>query len=116
MAAIELDDNRILTSRGVQTDGEVIARARGRARRITVQYETLQGVEVTAETEYFREPVSVGDTIEIRYDPDDPELIQHEQWDFSRWTVALLGAMGTTFVALGTYTLWRGPPRWLIDF
>lgn len=115
MAGIQLDDRRILSSRGVQTDGEVIARTRGRASRITVRYETKQGVEVTAETEYFREPVSVGDTIAIVYDPDDPELLRDERWDFSGGMVALLAALGPAFVALGIYTLWRGPPRWLSE-
>lgn len=114
MAAIEFDDRRILTSRGLEAAGKVVAKTGGRSRYIKVSYETREGNAVTAETEYFKEPVSVGDTITIRYDPDDPELIQHTRWDFSIGVIAFLAAMGAAFVAIGIYSLWRGPPSWLV--
>jgi hypothetical protein len=114
--AVQALDLHALASRGEVTRAVVLEKHGGKSASITVSFRTRTGQSVRGETTNFKEPVTVGGSLDVVYDPQDPATFQDHRWGtgVSSYGITwfLMGA-GVAFLVCFVIILRRGTPEWL---
>lgn len=103
-------DDHALAARGVSTTALVVGAHPGRDPSYDVRFALPDHRVVTAETSYADNTATVGDTIRIQYDSQDPQTVAEAGARSGAWIV--WGGWLLTGVAMTLYSirLWRRRP------
>ncbi|ONI78426.1 hypothetical protein BWI15_00690 [Kribbella sp. ALI-6-A] len=99
-------DTYLLQHRGEVVPATVLDLSTGKNARIEVRYTTKAGQTVQDSTSNFDE-ATVGGTVEVVYDPEEPTRMQATDWGFDYVLPGLLGAVGVAALAAGGNQFYR---------
>ena len=104
------EDTYVLQHRGVVATGTVLHKnvpLKG-STSITVRFVTASGKTVKADTSNFVD-AEVGQTIQVVYDPADPNRMQAADWGFDYWLPAIFGGGVLAMLAAALFHFWHRP-------
>ncbi|GAB3824054.1 DUF3592 domain-containing protein [Kribbella italica] len=89
-----------LQHRGEVVPATVLHKTNGKNERIDVRYTTKAGETIEDSTTNFVD-ATVGGTIDVVYDPQEPTRMQATDWGYDYVLPGLVGAFGIGFLAYG---------------
>ena len=102
----EISDLYLLKHRGEVVSATVLDESGGRNSHITVRYLTRAGQTVTGDTSNYFDG-DVGETIQVVYDPEEPDRMQAADWGFDYWMPGVIfGIAIVVFLVFGLSQLW----------
>jgi hypothetical protein len=104
-------DTYLLQQRGEVVEATVLDVSSGRNARLDVRYTTKAGRTLEDSTSNFVDD-TVGGTVEVVYDPEEPTRMQAADWGFDYVPPGLLGVAGVTAVAAAGNQLYRRAGAW----